>query len=63
MLFYFVSHRKIASQFFSVTNIEENHRCDATAIPGLRGGMNKYNESHNKTLTWLSVQTLNGLAR
>ena len=33
-LFYFASHRKIASQFFSVTNIEENHRCDAIAIPG-----------------------------
>ena len=34
MLFYFASHRKIASQFFSVTNMEENHRCDAIAIPG-----------------------------
>ena len=33
MLFYFASHRKIASQFFSVTNIEENHRCDTIAIP------------------------------
>ena len=34
MLFYVTSHRKIASQFFSVTTIEENHRCDAIAIPG-----------------------------